>query len=72
MRLSAEYNPNSSLYRVKSVEGSTEYPPGRTLIKSQVDELIRRGWRVVVSVRKPPKPSKADPWAGLLARAKKR
>ncbi len=71
MRLSVDYHPDSHLYRVQRIEGSTQYPPGRTLVKSQIDELVRRGWRVVVSLRKPKKPTKSDPWAGLRARIKR-
>jgi hypothetical protein len=41
-------------------------------MREQLDELIRRGWKIVIKIKKPKKPSKADPWAGLLARAKKR
>lgn len=71
MRLSVDYYPPSGLYRVLKAEGTTEYPPGRTLLRSQIDELLRKGWRVVVTMKKQPKPSKADPWAGLLARVKR-
>jgi len=69
-RLSVSYNDQSRLYRVISTVGITEYPPGRTLIKEQVDQLIREG--VLVSIKSAVRQKPKDPWELVFAAKGKR